>query len=363
MKPAMTDAQLPSFPFSAVPPMVRRYVEANAASLHVDPNALAMAYLASASGVPPPGVALQVGAEVIEPRLWVLMVAAESASVSLGDLAEITEHCIDTLEKVESTSGRHAAQRWLAWSAAGGERPIPSRQLSHGDALGEAPITGFLARADGGLVVRFEFVDWLRASLRAEQAIPGVRMFGPLDPQARAAALIAVLEQGEQAEFCALASKGAAACLLPVFVRSLGKLEGVLSPETTRLLAMSDSPLWTEHDEILRNSWASSDALLRELAQLPPCRLELDPLARAVLDEFAVRARRLGQAHGASGLGACLTALSCTIGSLTLLLHLLTYGREARNLTVDAEAAEAAVRILETFVIPHARAVYGDAAL
>jgi hypothetical protein len=341
----MIAAELPSFPFATLPPIPRRYVEANAANLIADPSAVALAYLAAASGVPPPGVALQVGAEVVEPRLWVLVVGAETASVPPEDL-DIIERCVVTLQQVECALKRKSAQAWQAWSGRHGDKPAPSRELVY---CGEVPIS-FFARAQGGLVVCYELLAWLRA--------------GAVNRQAHTAGLLGVLERRALAELHDLAADGAAARLLPVLMRPMKDLAGALPVETVRQLALQlgDSASVDEYVVAGNDAFQGSYTLLRELAQLPLGPLELDPAAGEIIAEFQARARGSAEGERARGFGAFLAALPGAVGSLTLLLHLLTHGREARNLTVDAVAAEAAVQILETFVIPHAQAAYGEAA-
>jgi hypothetical protein len=358
-RPAMLDSQLPSFPFDALPPIARRYVGAVAAIMSADPSAIAMMSLATAGGAVPPGVSLQIGDTVVEPPVWVLVVGQEA----VDDLLLIIEQCTGLLDSVGLALDPDFNQAWISlcdWDGKG-ECPKSARVLHLGDAGGEALITRFLQRGEGGLVVRYELVDWLRASLRAEPAIPAVRMFGALDQQANAAALLGLLEPPELAEFRALTALGVGARFLPVMVRSMEDLAGALPPEITRLRSKWDEgdlggEAWNEYVA----ATVECDTLFRELAQLPARELELDPAASEIINEFQARARCLAEVEGAGGFGAFLVALPVAVGSLTLVLHLLTYGREALNLTVDAVAAEAAVRILETFVIPHAQAVYGD---
>lgn len=349
---------VPAFPLDVLPPVLRDFVEYQAASVGVDPAAAAMAALTTLSGALDQRTTLKMkrtGDWTVRPRLWVMLVGDPSAKKT-----PIISACIRPLRFQEA---KHVAayQRDLArWKGMdkderGDEPPRPVRYIFNDittEKVGEV-----LSRQDrGALVEHDELSGWIGAMDRYSggKGAGADRSFwaqayngGPKT--------IDRLQRGEVyvQNLCVAFLAGMQPDRLPE-VASL-TTDGLLQRFVPVMMRRPTFPAEVESDLPARRY----EELVGYLLDMPPQGYQMDEGGRTAAGEFQ---RSIFDLEGMDGLGKSFCSFAGKLtglhGSLALLLHIIEDPHNAPFEPVSERTVRAAARVLEKFVLPHALEFY-----
>lgn len=354
---------VPPFPIDCLPPVLRNFVERAARNIGVDPAAMAMTALGASSGAIDHGFALKLKAHgnwYASPRLWVMLVG-DASTKKTPTLAA----CLKPLRGAEREL-QLAHKRDLARHAerkeAGEKEPAPAPPVrfiannitveSMGDLLtrqnrgilGEQDeLSGWIGQMDkygGGKGAAADRAFWLQAYNGGPMAVDRIGR-GNTYIENCSVSLIGGIQPRRLAELGNLSSDGLLQRFLPV---------------------MMGRPTYPE-DADDGAAVEAYDRMVAQLLSLNGVRLKLSADAAIVTADLH---RFIFDAEEVDGLGdsfrSFLGKLSGVHGSLMLLLHLAADPLEASYDDVSAATAEAAARIVRTFIIPHAMALYRESA-
>jgi hypothetical protein len=363
----------PAFPLDTLPPKVRDFVRLKALSMGTDASALAMAVLAAASGAISHSFRLAMVPEddwFVRARLWVALVNRVS-----GKKTPAMNAATDPLKAKQRGIEERYAKDVASWKAAkktakkSGEpepdEPPPPLELLADDTTVEA-LGEILAQQDRGiLVVRDELSGWISSMDRYRNGKSTDRAFwveaynggskpirrigrGRLYVEVCSVSLLGTIQDDMLDELRALAKDGLLQRFLPVMMRPPER-------ETTVFGVKAATRVYADliYELIELNP--------RPHPSLPPLTLTLEDAALAAAGDIRGHLHDLTQTEGlGKGFLAFLGKLAGVHGSLMLILHFLTHGKEAPYEPVDAATAVAAARIIREFVIPHGWALYRD---
>lgn len=355
----------PGFPLDTLPPLLRSFCEAQAASSGADVSACAMAVLAACSGALDHGFSLKMkrsGSWQVSPRLWVMLVGSSSAKKTpaiSSAMAPLRAHDA----KLAEDYSRDLA-RWMeakeANEKAGADKPaLPLRLIANvttSEKLGE-----ILSRQTRGLLVeQDELSGWLGAMDKYSGGKGGSadRAFwlktydgGPkrIDTISRGEAfikncsvsLLGGIQPRKLEEMGNLSADGLLQRFLPVMMRRAERPDEV-----------DDAAVTTAYRE-----------LVGYLLAVKPCQLLMDDAALEAAKAFQGFTYDMEMVDGL-GESFCsfLGKLNGVHGSLMLLLHMLRDPKEGPYTPVGRQVAEDAAKILRDFAIPHALALYRQSA-
>lgn len=352
---------VPAFPMDVLPAFLRRYVEQQALSIGACRSGIAMAALTAASGAISHDFRLKMlrtGDWHARPRLWTVLVGDPSDKKS-----PIVNAVTAPLHERDISASTAYARAYAAWeelmeAKQAGRRDQPQKPARHvvQDVTAEK-LSEILSRSDrGALVQRDELAGWI-GSMEQYKAGKGA---GSAD---RAHWIKAydggryTVDRVKGETVLSNFSVSFLGAVQPDRLAELGNLtsDGLLQRFMPVMLGKPTLP-----EEIETEATAEEYArVLSYLAELQPARILSSADAHEVVREFQAQIHEYEQSGIFSkGMTGFLGKLPGVLGSLALVLHLLSDPESGRETAVSGATMRAARTVLDAFVIPHAMEFY-----
>jgi hypothetical protein len=347
----------PDFPLDTLPPKVRQFVRTVALSTGGDINAVAMCALATAASAIDQQFRLRMkrtGGWLVPPRLWVMLNGDPSSKKS-----PIMQECLKPLQAVEREVDKRYARehaKWKATAKESGDPPPPKPPRYTTNSITTEKLGDILSRQDRGIcVAQDELSGWIGSmdayrskGSEADKAFWATAYNGhrfKIDRVTRGEVIVENL-------ICNIIGG-----IQPNTIKKFGDLTDNGLLQRFLIVLMRQGELSQEvEDDMAYIQW---DALIRRLTTIQPNTLTASQEALEAFSEFQVRSNSLQRMQALGGAFTTFVGkLDGVMGSLALILHLM-HGGHAEPVT--GEAAHAAKRIVDEFIIPHAHAFHSEA--
>jgi Protein of unknown function (DUF3987)/Bifunctional DNA primase/polymerase, N-terminal len=355
----------PAFPLPTLPPRLRAFVERKALSIGGDTGAVAMAALAACSGALDHGfhARMQVHDNWHEnPRLWVLLVGDPSSKKT-----PIINAALRPLEAAAAANAKRQAEEDRGYAdalrAAQGKIALPERtwfpryiaQDITVESVGE-----LLSRQSRGLLIKYdELAGWIGSMDKYGGSKAGMsdRAFWLKTYDGGHYQIDRKSTGSKFVQNCSVAFLGG---IQPDRIADLGNVvsDGLLQ----RFLPVLMRPADRSQDLPGGSAVADYENLIGQLLRLGAKEITLSAEAREVKVSLETFLHDVTQTQGlSSSLRAFAGKLTGVWGRLALVLHLAGDPDYGTMQPVSGAVAEAADRLVRTYLLPHAVAFYDRA--
>jgi Protein of unknown function (DUF3987)/Bifunctional DNA primase/polymerase, N-terminal len=343
---------VPDFPLDVLPFKVADFIRVTAKSTGGDINAVAMTALVSCATAIDQSYRLKMkrtGTWRVPPRLWVMLVGDPSSKKT-----PIIQNCLAPIIGIERELDRAYLAEYARWKKAhedGDPEPEKPRRFT-ANSITIEKVAEILSRQGSGItVINDELGGWIGTldgskgrGGEADKGFWAEAYNGGRYRTDRIGRGEAVVEN-----LCCNFIGG----LQPSMMERLGALNdnGLLQRFLPVMMRQGD--VSADVDDLALSFW---ETLLARLSSYAGCTMTASPAGMEVFTGFE---RRCNELQRMTSLGAQFCTFVGKLmglqGSLALILHLIDNGWDS---PVSEGSAEAATRILEEFVIPHALAFY-----